>query len=214
MFEFLSGVFGSTPRTAAPRPSFKPRLESLEERCVPASVVSGGDLVIIQSNRNDSAIVSTVRVGFQSFLKVQETIDGAIQPDKLYSPSQVTGKILYLGGSGEDYFQNLTSVRCEAHGGEGDDALYGGSGADRLFGDGGRDVLNGGAGADYLNGGADGYADILNGGPGADTFEAEPYYPPLSPFYRPSNRDYPQDFLASEGDRVVGMPADLVFSAR
>ena len=55
----------------------------------------------------------------------------------------------------------------------------------------------------------DGVADQLTGGAGADTFEAEPYYSPLSPYFHPLNRDYPQDFHAAEGDGIVGMPTPV-----
>jgi Ca2+-binding RTX toxin-like protein len=201
----------------------RPEIESLEERCVPAAVISGGDLIILQSAGNDSAIVSTMRVGFTTFIRVQETVDGYIQPDQFFSASQV-GRIVYLGGAGDDYFQNFTAIRSVAYGGAGDDALYGGSNIDLLYGEDGKDELDGGggndqlfggagldflygaAGNDYLNGGNDGIVDQLDGGLGADTFEAEPYYPAFSPLYRAYNRDYPLDFNAAEGDRIVGMP--------
>jgi Ca2+-binding RTX toxin-like protein len=226
MLKSLSGVSGRSTGSAR---AFKPQVEGLEDRSVPAAVLSGGDLVILQSIGNDSAIVSNARVGFFPQIKVQETVDGVIQPVKYFNAFQVS-RIVYLGGSGEDYFQNLSSVRAAAYGGEGEDSLNGGSNADALHGEGGKDSLNGGGGGDqlfggggldyldgaegndYLNGGADGYADELTGGAGADTFEAEPYYPPYSPFYLPSNRDDPQDFSAYEGDKVVGMPAPVIHS--
>jgi hypothetical protein len=230
MFSLLSRIFAHAPKPTNPvRHSFTPQLEDLEVRCVPA-VISGGELVILHSSGNDSAIVSNVRIGYFTFLKVQETIDGAIQPAQFFNASQVS-RIVYLGGAGDDYFQNLTSVRAAVYGGAGDDALYGGGNADILDGGDGKDVLHGGggndslyggngldfldgaAGNDYLNGGKDGVADELIGGMGADTFEAEPYYNPMSPFYLPLNRDYPQDFTPSDFDRVVGMP-EPVFTYR
>jgi len=228
MLGFLSQVFTPPSKSAQPfRPTFSPQLEGLEDRCVPAAVISGGDLIIVQSSGNDSAIVSSVRRGFLPQLKVQETIDGVIQPVKFFSALKVN-RIVYIGGAGDDYFQNLTSVKSVAHGGAGDDALYGGSKADLLYGDDGKDVLNGGGGNDslyggngldfldgadgndYLNGGLDGVADQLTGGAGADKFEAEPYYSPLSPFFHALNRDYPQDFVAAQGDTIVGMPVPVI----
>jgi Ca2+-binding RTX toxin-like protein len=218
MLASLSRVFAAKP---APRPAFKPQLEGLEDRRVPSATIIGSDLVIAQSNGNDSAIVSNA----SGRIRVQETIDGVIQPDTYFYAFQVS-RVVYHGGAGDDYFQNLTSVRAVAYGGAGADALYGGAGADVLYGEDGNDELNGGAGNDslfggagldfldgadgndYLNGGNDGIADQMTGGAGADTFEAEPYYP--FPVYLARNRDNPQDFNAAEGDKVVGMPAPVV----
>jgi hypothetical protein len=62
----------------------------------------------------------------------------------------------------------------------------------------------GALGNDYLDGGHDGIADKLAGGPGADTFVAENYLAFQNFHFVIRNRDYPQDFNAAEGDRIVG----------
>jgi Ca2+-binding RTX toxin-like protein len=81
----------------------------------------------------------------------------------------------FIGLDGDDRFRNRTSLRTEAHGGDGRDILIAGSSAsmmfggadnDGLYGSGQGDTLLGEAGNDNLYGG--GGSDKLYGGFGAD----------------------------------------------
>jgi Ca2+-binding RTX toxin-like protein len=230
-----------TSSAKAERATFKPQLEGLEERRVMSASLVGGNIVINQSNLNDTATVTqTTGIFGLQFIKVQETIGGVTQSPKSFFAPLVTGRIVYFGNGGDDVFDNLTSLKCTAFGGAGndilrgghnDDILVGGDGNDQIFaregndyvyGGNGNDILRGGQGDDhlyggngyddmfgalgndYLDGGHDGVADKLAGGPGADTFVAD-----MGVVFRNFhltfvNRDYPQDFNAAEGDKIVG----------
>ena len=106
--------------------------------------------------------------------------------------------IVFLGGDGNDYFQNNTAINSVAYGGKGDDLLIGGRATDRLFGDdgndrlygmSGQDYLAGGNGNDYLDTGADAVApEWALGQGGFDTFKNRPgdvtdrlFFEPLVP---------------------------------
>jgi Ca2+-binding RTX toxin-like protein len=202
----------------------------------------GGDLVITQSPGPDIAVVSrSLPVSFPmvqfhqaspralgafgSFgtfvtpqIKVEETINGVVQAPKFFSATSITGRIIYDGGSGNDKFDNQTSLPSTAHGGRGDDTLLGGSGDDELLGDQGKDSLfgrqgndylfggegadhlYGGQGNDILEGGRDRKRDILYGEKGADTFIREPHRVLL---LFTINLDTPRDFNSAEGDQVI-----------
>jgi Ca2+-binding RTX toxin-like protein len=148
------------------RATFQPRLEGLEERRVMSANLINGDLVINQSNGNDTAIVTqTTGVFGLQFIRVQETISGVVQaPRSFFAP--FVHHITYNGFGGNDYFDNQTSVRCTAFGGAGNDVLWGGHGDDVLVGGDGNDELHGREGNDFLYGN-DGN-DILRGGQGND----------------------------------------------
>ncbi len=68
-----------------------------------------------------------------------------------YTPSSVKS-IVFNGYSGNDRFDNQTSIRSEADGGLGNDILLGGYGNDHLYGGDGGDYLDGRTGNDYLYG--------------------------------------------------------------
>jgi len=163
----------------APRASFKPQLENLEERRVMSANLVAGNILINQSNGNDTAVVTQVTGAFGlQFIKVQESISGVTQSPKFFFAPAVTGRVVYNGFGGDDVFDNLTSLKCTAFGGAGndilrgghnDDVLVGGDGNDQIFaregndylyGGNGNDVLRGGQGDDHLYGGA-GYDDLF-----------------------------------------------------
>jgi hypothetical protein len=75
-------------------------------------------------------------------------------------------RLLFLGLSGDDQFDNGTDLASRVHGGDGNDRLIGGSSKDQIFGDAGNDVIFGGAGNDYVRGGEG--ADTLYGDAGND----------------------------------------------
>src|SRR5262249_9213081 len=84
--------------------TFKPRLEGLEERSVPSATLNTGDLVINQSNGNDTALVTQVAgpLGLQ-FVRVQESINGVAQPVRQFFAPFVH-HITYNGFAGNDRF--------------------------------------------------------------------------------------------------------------
>ncbi len=157
------------------RASARPRLEGLEDRSVPSATLVNGNLIITQSNGNDTAVVTVTGgpVGIH-FIRVQETINGVVQAPRSFFAGFV-GRITYNGLGGNDRFDNQTSVRSTAFGGAGndvllggqsDDVLSGGDGDDELHGRGGNDLLYGDNGNDQLFG--DNGADVLHGGMGND----------------------------------------------
>src|SRR5262249_8843802 len=109
MFSFLSGLSGrnsKTDLTKNSQPTFKPTLEDLEDRRVLSASIIGGNLVINQSPFADSAVVtestpiiftqvsalsaaprSNLRIFPFSFVNVQETINGVVQPLKSFNAS-------------------------------------------------------------------------------------------------------------------------------
>jgi Ca2+-binding RTX toxin-like protein len=163
--------------------SFRPSMERLEDREVPASI-SGpsatGVVTIFDSPVNDTVTV------VQSAFTI--TINASWGQSKTFLKSAVS-RLVFSGGGGNDIFNNMTSEACTAYGGSGNDLLYGGlasdllvgsigndvlvgrSGNDRLYGHSGIDRLYGWDGNDYLDGGADGMVDYLIGGLGIDTFK-------------------------------------------
>jgi Ca2+-binding RTX toxin-like protein len=89
--------------------------------------------------------------------------------------SWAVGRIVFYGNSGDDVFENLTSIATTAYGGYGNDYLSGGGnndyldggyGNDTLLGNWGNDVLVGSYGNDVLYGGYGN--DALYGGVGWD----------------------------------------------
>lgn len=173
-------------------------VETFEERDNPSSSIDGyGNLVVYGTAGPD-----TVKVEYQA----ARYSGGWYMPAKLnviengslaasWTASRVTGHIGFVGGGGNDYFNNWAdNWRVVADGQEGndtligygkDDYLDGGLGDDLLMGYGGQDTLLGGpgvdtlqgmAGNDYLVGGADWMHDVLEGGAGYDTFERDSYW--------------------------------------
>ena len=149
--------------------SFKPGLETLEDRCVPAVSVSyGGDLVINSTNRSDS--VSVMMLANGNYRVTENGVNRTIAGYRVWG-----GDVVFNGYGGNDTFVNYTFLRTTARGGAGNDTLYagyddafldGGAGSDLLVGSIGDDDLYGGTGNDELYG-VDG-DDYLNGNAGSD----------------------------------------------
>lgn len=133
-------------------------VEQLESREVLSATVSlsGSALLIRGDAKNDRAIV------------VQRGNDIVVSHDGVKESFRRTEvrEIRFVGGAGNDYFRNDTSVRSVARGGLGNDTLIGGSGRDDLNGDRGNDLCDGRAGDDSIDGGAGN--DRLRGGDGND----------------------------------------------
>lgn len=168
------------------------QVETLQERLVPTVIgtfptglvftsvptvsVINGDLYIYGTGAND-----TVRLEYEGS-GVKVTANGQIQRFTISNDRTV----YFWGYDGADNFRNLTGLKTNADGGNGNDAITGGYNIDILGGSAGNDTIDGAAGEDYLFGGTDhdvlfaGYDanynylngedgnDILNGGNGFD----------------------------------------------
>jgi Ca2+-binding RTX toxin-like protein len=172
--------------TTSNGPTFRPGVERLEGRDVPASISfpdANGVVTFIGSAGDDF-----VTVKYDSTLTrvVISNWDVSVVTDR----SRVT-MVKFYGLGGDDFFSNATAIRTTAYGGWGDDILIGGtnddylygggdddvligewtgSGSDTLYGGDGADELYGGGGSDRLDGGDDGVTDLLWGGGSADVF--------------------------------------------
>ena len=203
--------------------SFKPTLEALADRLVPAAFLSGNILVINGTAGHDT--VSVARVGSAIMVR-----DNGLS--RFFSAGAVGG-VFFNGFAGNDSFTNPTDLSTTLHGGSGNDTLSGGSGRDDLYGGSGNDSLDGaagndnlvggngddtlaggtgndilfgqdgtdrlygGSGDDWLDGGVgDGDADFLVGGFGRDHFRYDERYtfPGLGGFGLRKNNDSPIDF--------------------
>jgi len=74
--------------------------------------------------------------------------------------------IFFVGLSGNDFFNNQSSINSVAYGQNGNDTLIGGSGNDRLVGNGGNDDLRGSGGNDVIIAGIG--SDQVDAGAGND----------------------------------------------
>jgi hypothetical protein len=173
----------SATRTTKNRSARRPRLgvQRLDERVVP-SVTSS-----IRSNGVELSIVSNSMTGGGDAVHV-EYANGRQQLKVVNEnglsttyPAGRVERIVFLGGAGNDKFENQTSLTSYALGGDGDDTLIGGSGFD---------LHNGGNGDDVFV--ASGGDNTLYGGPGHDLVRRNGYRATL------------QDFVAGE-DMVVGL---------
>jgi Ca2+-binding RTX toxin-like protein len=143
---------------------FRPEVEALTDRLVPASVVQRFDGVI---DIDGGFFSDDVHVFYDRFGNVVVNDRGFID---VFDGATVTG-IEFYGYRGNDRFVNDTAIACYANGGVGHDYLEGGDGDDVLVGGFGNDVLVGNYGADGLYGGfgrdtlwADYAADVFPGG--------------------------------------------------
>jgi Ca2+-binding RTX toxin-like protein len=142
--------------------SVRPQLEGLEDRLTPTVYLSGGDIVIVQTNYSDTASVVATSTGYQ-------VKDNAATYN--FSYSQVYGgDVRWYGYAGNDYFYNNTYLRTTAYAGDGNDTVYGGYSNDYLYGQNHTDFLYGRTGNDYVDGGYG--TDYVYGQDGNDTLVA------------------------------------------
>ena len=140
-------------------------IQALEDRAVPAAFLFDGDLRIVGGEGADTVRVSTVRLAFTPYIKVVEN-----GQTHLFRSGQVTGRVMFSGLGGNDFFQNDTAKRTYAVGGAGNDTLYGGSADDILSGQEGGDTVGGRNGNDILaDGSVDPATNRMSGGNGNDT---------------------------------------------
>jgi hypothetical protein len=153
---FLTRWLRRRPRRANRSAGFRPRLEQLEDRCVPTAVLNNGVLTVTGTRRSDVIVVA--RNGDNLDVTVNRVVTLG------FALAAVT-RISVAAGDGNDRVTINADVPVAAtiSGGRGNDVLTGGGGSDNLIGSRGNDTLSGGPGA-----------DTLNGGPDADTFIVDP----------------------------------------
>ena len=176
-----------TSRNRHDRRRLYPHFEDLEQRRLlavnPIGLDSITSTIVIQgSPKNDTAIVEVASNG--AILVRLQTPDGAYNTD---FPSSSAKAVKFLGGLGDNTFQNFSHLPSEAYGDAGKDTFTGGSNNDRFVGGAGNDSLFGGSGDDLLDGGVGddwlaGWTgndrllgvigkDFLDGGAGDDTLD-------------------------------------------
>jgi len=179
--KFFAALFAPLP-AFPPRPSFKPELEDLENRLVPAGSITAvlgadqvlriqgtdqADTILVQQQNNKLSIAGvSIQSGKQQLVsvaaaQVKEIVinTGAGDEYAAIAP-QITIPAELFAGSGNDTLS----------GGGGNETLNGGSGMDVLEAGGGNDVLYAGSGSTTLSGGAGN--DTLWGGSGADVLQS------------------------------------------
>ena len=159
----------------------RPRLESLEDRTVPATLaltgtaegdtwifsVSGG--TVRYTDKTGTVVDTTVAAAADLEISV-DALGGADRVDLSGLSSTQYAKATVLGGDGADTL--IGGVQGDTlTGGNDNDLIDGGAGNDVLNGDGGNDNMQGNAGNDTLNGGDKG--DDLLGGFGDDVLNGE-----------------------------------------
>jgi Ca2+-binding RTX toxin-like protein len=120
----------------------------------------------------------TVHVWTDASDMVHVSMDNSTGTQSAVFAHASVAEVRFLGGDGNDNFQNTSSVNSNVLGEGGNDVLIGGSGNDSLDGGVGNDALTGGAGNDVLSAGdgddglygEDGN-DVLNGAAGDDWLE-------------------------------------------
>ncbi len=160
------------------RNQFRPSLEQLETREVPAVAVDvrGGVLTAIGSNSSDTVVVT--RGGPNVVVYTQSSGEAPVY--YTYPASWINTAVL-AGEGGDDLLALAPTVVASGRldGGWGNDTLYGGAYADVLYGGDGNDRLSGGGGDDALLGGAG--ADVLDGGAGNNMLYQDTYLRSYSP---------------------------------
>jgi Ca2+-binding RTX toxin-like protein len=161
MTRFFANLFGTKTTKAQPirRSAFQPQIEALEDRKLMAASINNGILVIEgMDNRNDDVVVST-RWDFARVNGLPQRVEKVVvsilyEGVSVFPRSSITsGRMEFIGRSGDDYFRNDTNLPVTAFGGLGNDTLIGGSGPDILRGEQGSDRLEGRGGDDDLLGG-------------------------------------------------------------
>jgi len=157
-------------------------VEEMGDRTMPSAVMgNAGELVIQGTSSHDDVSITRVWSQGQWWIRVTERIAGQTSPVGVsrFKQSEVRS-VVFHGREGDDHFDNQTSLKCRAFGGDGNDTLLGGKGNDTLWGNAGEDLIRGQAGYDRLhgNGGDDHLAggdgnDYLSGGDGNDRLVGE-----------------------------------------
>ena len=128
------------------------RFERLEQRRLlaidPIGFESSTSTIVIQGTpHNDTATVEVATDG-AIHVRVQNP-EGNFQT---VFPGSTAKAIKFVGGLGDNTFQNFSHLPSEAYGDSGKDTFIGGSNNDTFAGGAGNDSLFGGLGDDHLNG--------------------------------------------------------------
>ncbi len=139
-------------------------LESLENRRLLAGSIDllGNAIFINGTGDNDAVQVTTLQNG-----DISVSLSHGNETHTQSFSANAVQSIIFIGGDGDDSFQNSTGLRSIALGQNGNDTLIGGSDRDIFLGGAGNDLLIGGAGNDNLLGGSGN--DAIIGGKGSDT---------------------------------------------
>src|SRR5262245_3850561 len=100
---------------------FRPEVERLEQRDVPASISfpdANGVVTIVGTNGNDYVHVTYDATGTK--IVISASWGGSVTTSKAS-----VKKILFYGYGGDDWFSNVTTVPTTAYGGAGKDTLIG-----------------------------------------------------------------------------------------
>jgi len=127
--------------------SFRPRLEHLEDREVPAvtAVLNGGILLLQGTNQSDF-----VRISVNNNLLL--VTQAGSSPLRLFNRANVS-QIIFIGAGGNDVFVNDSLIPAVAFGGLGNDLLVSLASPSQMLGGRGNDLIVGGQGGQMLGGG-------------------------------------------------------------
>src|SRR5262245_55995984 len=130
---------------------FRPGVEQLEQRDVPASVSYpfNGLLTITGDRGDDHVQITYYQTRLDSFSTTKIQVSTSWGDNFTFDTTSVT-QIAFYGLAGNDWFSNSTSIPCVLSGGAGNDSLMAGSGDDVIYGGDDDDYLVGGAGGDWL----------------------------------------------------------------
>ena len=145
-----------------------PRMETLEDRSVPATaVLDSGILSVIGTNAPDR-----ITINLDSITNQIVVINGNQETGRFNSVD--VNSIYLFGGAGNDSLQISSQIIQPA-------VIDGGSGNDRVFGGGGGSTITGGIGANRMAGGTgndniigQGGFDIIGSPSGVDLFTGGP----------------------------------------
>ena len=173
-------------------------LETLEDRCTPAAIVTiGHNLWITGTDAADTVTVSNTTVGTTPSVQVTEQSGtGAVKTTTFAKSALPGGYVFFFGYAGEDRFTNRSSLLVIAHAGSGNNTftsttagffyggagrsvvdfsaasgtvvVQGGAGSDTIYGGTGTNFLDGGAGANIIVANPQSVANYINGGAGDD----------------------------------------------
>jgi Ca2+-binding RTX toxin-like protein len=132
-------------------PCARPRVESLEDRDLPAPLVAfdpGAGVLTINAPRQ--GVQATVNAAGQEL--VLALAGKGINSTEIFDASLVH-QLVFHGGRGNDTFTNNTLIPSVATSGGGNDRLQGGGGFNALIGGPGSDTLVAGTGPNWLQGG-------------------------------------------------------------
>jgi Ca2+-binding RTX toxin-like protein len=159
---------------------FRPQLERLDDRAMPAITLVGGVLKVLGTGAADAIIVwkpdadniqvsisntgETRKFAVAGVTKIE--IRAGMVADRINLSDGITLPTEIFGGRGSDFIRGGAGPDT-IHGGRGHDIIQGRGGNDILEGNEHRDIIRGNAGDDHIDGGRG--LDALRGDVGTDT---------------------------------------------